>query len=143
MLIDKYLSAYDFSEYHSIEFVTSVNGIYEKILQCDFKRSILIQFLFRLRGISTRSYTIAHLTTMGFIKLAEQPGEEILYGMVTDSPTFNTCKSNITPTGFIQNSDPEIIKAVINFKLREMSNSHHIISTETRVWCGSKEMRSK
>lgn len=143
MLIDKYLPVYDFNECHAVEVTASPDGIYEKMILCDFKESILIRFLFRLRGIPKHLYTIAHLTNMGFTKLDEQPGHEILYGMVTASPMFNTCKSNITPSEFIQDSDPATIKAVINFKLQGKSESRHIISTETRVWCGSKKMRSR
>lgn len=139
MLIDKYLPAYHFNELHSIE----VNGIYQKMLQCDFSNSSLIKFLFRLRGMPEEVYSIEHLTSMGFIKLDEEPGKEILYGMVTDNPMFNTCQSNISSKEFTQKEDGNIIKAVINFKLQDKSNSQHIISTETRVWCGSKAMKSK
>jgi|SRR5215203_4838787 len=143
MLIDKYLPAYHFNEHHSIEVNGFVSGIYQKMLQCDFSNSTLIKFLFRLRGMPKEVYSIEHLTRMGFIKLDEEPGKEILFGMVTDNPMFNTCQSNVTSKEFIQKADATIIKAVINFKLQDKSNSQHIISTETRVWCGSKAMKSK
>lgn len=143
MLIDKYLPAYHFNELHSIEIIGVVSDIYQKMLQCDFSNSSLIKFLFRLRGMPTKVYSIDHLTSMGFIKLDEEPGKEILFGMVTDNPMFNTCKSNVSPEEFIQKADDPIIKAVINFRLQDKSNLQHIISTETRVWCGNKELKSK
>lgn len=143
MLIDKYLSAYDFNEFHSIKVNASANGIYEIMLSCDVSRSFLIRFLFRLRGMPKHLYTINHLTSMGFIKLDEQPGKEIAYGIITTSPTFNCCLSNISPASFIQNTNASTIKAVINFKLQEKNNSNHIISTETRIWCGSRAMKTK
>jgi len=143
MLIDKYLPAYHFNEHHAIEVNGFVNGIYQKMLQGDFSNSFLVKFLFRLRGMPKEVYSIEHLTSMGFIKLEEEPGKEILYGMVTDNPMFNTCQSNISSKEFLQKNDGSIIKAVINFKLQDKSNSQHIISTETRVWCGSKAMKSK
>ena len=143
MLIDKYLPAYQFNEFHFVELNGFVDGIYQKMLQCDFSNSSLIKFLFRIRGMSKQVYTIEHLTKMGFIKLDEEPGKEILFGMVTDNPMFNTCKSNVSSKEFIQQTDDTIIKAVINFKLQDKSNSQHIISTETRVWCGSKATKSK
>lgn len=113
------------------------------MLQCDFGNSSLIKFLFWLRGMPAKVYSIEHLTNMGFIKLDEEPGKEILFGMVTDNPMFNTCKSNVSSQEFIQKAEDTIIKAVINFRLQDKSNSQHIISTETRVWCGSKAMKSK
>jgi hypothetical protein len=143
MLIEKYLSAYHFNELHSIEINGFGNGIYQRMLQCDFRNSLLINFLFSLRGIPREVYSIEHLTRMGFIKLDEEPGKEILFGMMTDNPMFNSCRSNISSNEFIQKADTTIIKAVINFKLQGKNNLQHIISTETRVWCGSDEMRSK
>ena len=143
MLIDKYLSTYHFNELHSIEVNGFVSNIYQKMLQCDFSNSSLIKFLFILRGMPKEVYSIEHLTRMGFIKLDEEPGKEILYGMVTDNPMFNTCQSNVSSKEFLQINTGSIIKAVINFKLQNKSISQHIISTETRVWCGSKPMKSK
>jgi len=143
MLIDKYLPAYHFNECHSVELNGFVDGIYRKMLECDFSSSLLIRFLFRIRGISKKVCSIEHLTNMGFIKLDEEPGKEILFGMVTDNLMFNTCRSDVSPKDFVLKSDTTTIKAVINFKLRDKSNSQHIISTETRVWCGSKAMKSR
>ncbi len=143
MLIDKYLSSYHFNELHSIEVNRFVTGIYHKMLQCDFSNSALIKILFWLRGMPKEVYSIEHLTNMGFVKLDEEPGKEILFGMVTDNPMFNNCLSNVSSKEFLQKNDGSIIKAVINFKLQEKSSSQHIISTETRVWCGSKAMKSK
>lgn len=143
MLIDKYLSAYDFNEYHSIKVNASANGIYDKMLSCDISRSFSIRLLFRLRGMPKRLHTINNLTDMGFVKLDEQPGKEIVYGIITNSPTFNCCLSNVTAVSFIQNTDASTIKAVINFKIQEERSSTQIISTETRVWCSSKAMKSK
>ena len=141
MLIDKYLSAYDFNEFHSTKVNASANVIYNKMLSCDVSRSFLIRFLFRLRGMPKHLHTINHLTNMCFVKLDEQPGKEISYGIMTTSPTFNCCLSNTTPASFSQNADASIIKAVINFQLQEQSNLTHLIFTETRIWCGSRAMR--
>lgn len=143
MLIDKYLSAYDFTEFHSITVKASGNDLYNKMLSCDFSRSFLIRLLFRLRGMPKHIYTIGHLTNMGFVKLGEQSGKESVYGIVTTSPTFSCCLSNVTLESFIQNTDASIIKAAINFQLQKLNNSTHLISTETRVWCGSRAMRKK
>lgn len=143
MLIDKYLSAYDFNEYHSIKVHAPASGIYDKMLRCDVSRSFLIRALYKLRGMPKHLYTIEHLTSMGFIKLDELPGEEIVYGIVTTSPTFNCCQSNVSPASFIQNTNPSLIKAAINFHIQEQNSFAAIISTETRVWCGSSAMRSK
>jgi hypothetical protein len=143
MLIDKYLPAHDFNEFHCVELNSPAKNIYQKMLSCDFSKSYLIKFFFRLRGIPKNLFNIDHLTKMGFIKLDEEPGTEILYGMITDSPIFNSCKPSFSPDYFIRNSDPSIIKAVINFQIQDQGNLKHTISTETRVWCGNKQLKSK
>lgn len=48
---------------------------------------------------------------MGFIKLDEEPGKEMLFALI------NTCQSNILSKELIQKIDDNIIKLVINFKL--------------------------
>ena len=143
MLINKYLSAYHYSEYHSIQVNGFVGDIYGKMLQCDFSGNSMIRLLFRLRGMPKDVYSIERLAAAGFTKLDEVPGREIVFGLVTDSPIFNSCKSNISSKDFMQNVDAGLIKAVINFKVQIESNSKHIISTETRVWCGSNALKAK
>jgi hypothetical protein len=143
MLIDKYLPGYDFNEFHSININAPATDIYEKMLHCDLSRNFLIRFLFRLRGMPKHLLTIGHLTSMGFIKLDEQPGKEILYGIITSRSTFSNCHSNLSSASFIVNTSGSIIKAVINFKIEEQDNLTQVISTETRILCGSRKMKIK
>ena len=143
MLIEDYLPVYDFKESHSIRVNTSSNDIYQKMLHADFSKSTIINFLFRIRGIPKGLYTIEHITKMGFIKLDEEPGKEILFGMITNSPVFNKCQSNISPSDFSLKSGEARIKAVINFKVNDQGFSNYVISTETRILCGSKQMKLK
>jgi hypothetical protein len=143
MLIDKYLPAYDFNEFHSVELDSAAKDIYQKMLHCDLSNNHLIRFFFRLRGIPKELYNIDHLTKMGFIRLGEEPAREIIFGMITGNPMFNSCKPNFSPVDFLGNSDTSIIKAVINFQVQDQGNSKHTISTETRVWCGNKKLKSK
>ena len=85
------------------------------MLHCDLSNSSLIRFFFKLRGVSTEVYSIEHFTNIGFMKLDEEPGKEILCGMVVINPMLNTFQSNISSKEFIQKADGNIIKAVINF----------------------------
>ena len=58
MLIDKYLSVYDFNEFHSIKVNALSNGMYHKMLSCDMSQSFLVRLLFRLRGMPGHLYSI-------------------------------------------------------------------------------------
>jgi hypothetical protein len=143
LLIEDYLPVYHFKESHSIKLVSPNDNLYKKMLECDFSKSLIIRLLYKVRGIPTKLCTIEDITQMGFLKLAEKPGEEIIFGMVTDSPMFKRCQSNLSPSDFITKSDTSIIKAVINFNVKYQNLSNYIVSTETRIWCGSKRMKSK
>jgi hypothetical protein len=143
MLIDKYLPEYQFQEFHSIKLYGFFEGIFQTMLQTDLGNNALIKMLFKIRGMGTNTYSIERLPGMGFIKLQEEPGQEIIFGRITDSPTFSTCFAGMSSIEFIHRSGPSDIKAVISFKLQQINNAQHIISTETRVWCGSKALKSK
>lgn len=142
MLIDKYLPVYHFNEFHSIQLHGVFTDIYQTMLHCDLGNSF-IKVLFRLRGLPSEVVTIERLGNAGFIKLHEEPGKEIIFGRMTTSPMFNNCQAIPSPGEFIQHCDPATIKAVINFKLGEINHSQHIISTETRVCCGSQAMKRR
>ncbi len=137
MLIENFLPNYHYREIHSIKIVSASADIYQQMMNCDLRQSLIIKFLFRIRGIPAELSTIKDITRLGFIQLDEKQGEEILYGMVTNSPTFSGCEMIKSSSEFINQENDSIIKAVINFRVcSELPN--HLISTETRVWCGSR-----
>ena len=143
MLIDIYLPQYHFKEFHFTTLNISSNDVYQKMLRCDLSKSFLIKLLFRLRGMSKELCTIEDLQRMDFLKLAENPGKEILFGMITENAMFNSCQQIRSGSEFINHSNPKTIKAVINFAVESKGNARHIISTETRVWCGSTKMKRR
>jgi hypothetical protein len=54
---------------------------------------------------------------------------------------FNSCCAAISATDFVSESYSSAIKAVINFQVKCKPGGMHILSTETRVCCGSKKNR--
>jgi len=143
MLIDKYLPKYDFREFHSIKVISHTDNVYQQVLNCDLSQSWVIKLLFRIRGIPAGFSSIEDILRMGFIKLDEVPGEEIIFGMITNSPVFNGCRTITSGSEFISRGEPDILKAVINFRVTEDLLSQFTISTETRVWCGSAGIKKR
>jgi hypothetical protein len=140
MLIDKYLRKYDFAMHCSTELGHAISP-YEKMLRCDFSKNRLIKFLLTLRGISTDFKSIEQLPDAGFVKLDEAPGTEIVFGIITNSAMFNSCCPAVSPADFVSESYSSAIKAVVNFQVQCKPGAKHILSTETRVYCGSKKNR--
>ena len=141
MLIDRFMPEFDFQEFHSKQ-VNYHPDIYEQMLTADFSRSFLIKNLFRLRGIRSHVATIFDMTKFGFGILDEKTGEEIVLGMISTSPIFNKCRIKFSPQEFLNDKDPLHIKAVINFRISHLKE-YSIISTETRVLCGSSKMKNQ
>jgi hypothetical protein len=143
MLIDSYLPGYDFRTCRSILIESSSTAIYQQLLVADLSRSSTITLLFRLRGLRPDFHTIRDLEKLGFTLLQENPGEEILFGMITHHARFSDCRPGITAAEFLEQGDRGTIKAVINFHVTELAATHSRISTETRIWCGSRGMKWK
>jgi len=141
MLIETYLPNYHYREFHSIKIVSSSEDVYQQVINCDLSRSRVIQFLFRVRGMRQKLSTIKDITRLGFVKLDEKSGEEILFGIISNRPTFSGCEIIRSPLEFIEHRGENIIKAVINLHVINESPLNKIISTETRVWCGSNKMK--
>jgi hypothetical protein len=141
MLIETYLPNYHYREFHSIKIVSSSEDVYQQVINCDLSRSRVIKFLFRMRGMRQKLSTIRDISKLGFVKLDEKPGEEILFGIISNRPTFSGCEIIKSPSEFIEHRGENIIKAVINLSVHSESSLNQIVSTETRVWCGSSKMK--
>lgn len=131
-LIDKYLPAFTFSEYHSIMVTGTMERVYQAARDMDMSRSRLVVWLFRLRGLPTKRMNLqGFISDVGFTMIEEDVPKEILMGFWT--------RWGIAPiTGyedFVRNSISARIKVVWNFYLEEVSPDHIRLSTETRVQC--------
>jgi hypothetical protein len=140
-LIDRYLPESHYSNRYSIYCTCSRPSAYEEMLHTNLTGSKLIRFLFKLRGMAGTPLSISDLERFGFIKLGETVQQEIVYGIATHSPTFSHCIHLNSPEDFT-GLHADVIKSVINFRI-EPAQQGCMISTETRVWCGSKKLRKK
>ena len=143
MLIDKYMRHFDFREHHFKKVKGQPENIYPLMKRTNLSGSFIINLLFKLKGIPAGITTINDLEKMGFIKLEENYGKEILFGIVTLSWMFNGCELKITPEEFIELNDKGYIKAVINFHITKENDDTTLLSTETRVLCTDESIRKK
>lgn len=126
-----------------MEIVPAIEDLFTKVIACDLGNNFIIRLLFRLRGMSTRFHSIQDLERMGFTMLDQEPGKEVIFGMITHSAMFNSCHEMVSPLAFIAYSDPSSIKAVINLHIETMAGTGHVITTETRILCNSSKMKSR
>ena len=140
MLIDVFLKQYSFSERHSIPVKASPDELYPIVLNADLGTSRLIKLLFRLRGMPSHRISVNRMEELGFIRLAENPAEEIVFGIVTQSWMFNGCTVPLSSNEFLHLNEKGHIKAVINFHLKKADDVFTLLSTETRVFCTDEQL---
>lgn len=143
MLIDTFLPTCHYREYHAVSLGKFSPAFYPLMLKTNLSGSFITRLLFWARGLPNGGHTIEHLNTLGFTKLGEKEREEIVYGMITGSGFFAGCRPGVTSDGFLAERSPGTIKAVINFRIEKKGENKTVISTETRVLCGSRKMQKK
>jgi len=120
-LIDKYLPAYTYNEYHERSIDASAEECFIAAKNLDMSRSFITKALMKLRGIPTKD-----LTLQGFIKnicftyLEEEPNKEFV----------------------IDASQPNL-KIFWNFYFKKTGENKTIVSTETRILCLTKKSKSR
>ena len=134
MLIDEFLSDYDFVETHGVSIHATPDRIYRVASEIDFSESFLIRALFFLRGLSTEKVTLESLKKTRFEILGEIPGREILLGLAGKFWLPAGDMKKIDGESFKKFNVAGYAKAVWNFALRS-EGSDVRLTTETRVNC--------
>ena len=140
MLIDEFLSDYDFVETHGVWIHAGADEIYRAANEVDFSESLLIKSLFFLRGLSAEKVTLDSLKRSRFEILAETPGQEILLGLVGRFWTMSGDLKKIDAESFKRFNAAGYAKAVWNFALRPDGPDMRL-TTETRVKCLDADSR--
>lgn len=130
MIIDQYLSTYQFSEYHEMEIARSVEKVYPLILSTPFTRSNIIRWLFAFRGLPRKMDSVGGFIESGFIKLEEKQNEELVLGFLFGASGLRA----VSPSVFKRFDENNHVKGVWNFRVQSRGEKS-IASTETRVHC--------
>jgi hypothetical protein len=142
MLIDEFLSDYDFVETHAVSIRASAAEIYQTAGEVDFADSFIVRSLFRVRGLATKGVTLQSLTSSRFEILGEIPGKEMLLGVVGKFWKLDGELKKIDAVSFTNFDTPGYAKAVWNFSLAEEGDATRL-ATETRIKCLDPESRKR
>ena len=119
MLIDEFLSEYDFVERHDISIRARAADIYRVVNEMDFGESFVIRWLFRLRGMSGENVTLHSLKRSRFEILGHIMDREMVLGLVGKFWTIGGGLQKINAESFKQFERPGFAKAVWNFSVVE------------------------
>lgn len=134
MLIDEFLSEYDFVETHDITIHARPAEIYRAANEVDFSESFVIRWLFRLRGLSTGKVTLDSLRSSRFQILGETINRELVLGIVGRFWTPNGELKKIDADSFKKFDAAGYAKAAWNFSVAPDGEDTRL-TTETRIKC--------
>ncbi|HEX8289513.1 MAG TPA: hypothetical protein VF556_16135 [Pyrinomonadaceae bacterium] len=149
MLIDEFMPVYDFSEKHETTVLAAAETAYDALNSFDFNESIIIHWLFRLRGLALKNsrgatsqkMTLRDMSKFDFVLLEENPNEEILFGLIGKfwKPTGDLQRVNAKD--FLCFDKGGYAKTTWNFTLIDSAPQKVCLKTETRVLCMDEESR--
>ncbi len=155
MLIESFIPNPDAVESHKIEIAASREAVYQALWSTDLGSSPIIKILMALRSLPgilshpkrlrhlPRQITLQTIIEAGFGQLAEEPGREVVLGVVGQ---FWRPAGNILPFSeemFRGPVQPGLARGVWNFAVQEAGKERTVLSTETRVVCGDPASRLK
>lgn len=153
MLIDRYLPDFDVHERHHTLVDAPPEETYAAVRRLDLTRSRTVRRLLAARAIPgmirarrrprRESLTIDDLTRGGFVILEEEPGTEIVLGVVGRFWSAQPGVRRIEPSEFAGYDEPGVAKAAWNFRVESISDERSVVITETRVRCTDVEGRRK
>lgn len=140
MLIDEFLPEHDFVEKHGILIRADAADIYRVANEIDFSESLVIRWLFRLRGLSAENLTLRALRKFKFETLGETVNKELVLGLVGRFWTISGALQKIDAESFKKFDKAGFAKAVWNFSL-DADGDKTCLTTETRIKCLDADSR--
>lgn len=147
MLIDAYLPRYDVSEHHELRVSAAPARTYAAVWDADLAAAFLVKALFALRALPSlfggpragprlaARVTLRDVLRLGFFVLDEDPGREIVVGVIGRfwKPTGNLLPGD--RARFLAPPDAGTACAAWNFTVSELPDGGTLLATETRVRC--------
>ncbi|MFQ5527419.1 MAG: hypothetical protein ACE5GX_14285 [Thermoanaerobaculia bacterium] len=154
MLIDRFIAQPDALEVHRIEIPAAPEVVYPALWRTDLGSSWIVKLLLGLRALpgillGRRSLVrpprldLEAIIAAGFGKLAEEPGREIVLGVVG---RFWRPTGNLLPFDRASFDGPVpagLAIAAWNFTVRPTDRGSSVLETETRIACGDDASRRK
>jgi hypothetical protein len=142
VLIDRFLPDYDVVEHHAVDIDAPVDDAYRAVKELDLARSPVVLALLFARGLPhlftgavkpKRRLGLDEIVESGFVVLAEEPGRELVLGIVGKFWQLSSGVHRIEPDEFIGFGAPGFAKAVWNFVVSTRTGGGSRVETETRV----------
>ncbi|MBU1276637.1 MAG: hypothetical protein KJ720_14780 [Proteobacteria bacterium] len=143
MLLNSCLPTYDVRARYQEFMPAPPERVYALARDLDWSRSPLVSWLFKLRGLGRvkAEPSLANMQKMGFLILDEEPGRELVLGVVGRFWLPTGGVQRVSPRGFLEFDQPGYAKAAMNFLAEPAPGGGCLLSTETRVLCLGPQAR--
>jgi|WetSurMetagenome_2_1015567.scaffolds.fasta_scaffold67224_1 hypothetical protein len=157
MHLDKFMPDYEFHEIHTVTIQASPQRVFSAIKELTGADiSPLVSLLMQVRNLPGRLTKRADFGSFqngtfleqmfknGFIPLAEQPGREIVFGLVGQfwKPVLEKVPAIAGPQAFLAFDDPAYARVAANLFVDEVDGGVRC-STETRIHASDPSTRRK
>ena len=145
MLLDTFLPRYDFAERHSRVIAAPARAVWEAIEAVTLAEMPVVGAFFALRSLPARlagrpglpqvqhQPVLAQLPESGFVRLAEDPGRELVLGVIAQMWKRGGETAKIRDGAqFLAFERADFVKAAMNFRLSDSIVGTRL-ETETRV----------
>jgi hypothetical protein len=142
VLIDRFVPHGDFSERHDIGVDAPPDKAWNALRDVDLGQDWIIRGLMILRGMKPgKRLTLNDAPRLGFVMLGEEPGVEIVVGVVGKfwRPTGNV--RPIEAERFTRFDEVGFAKAAWNFRVIERGPGKSLVVTHTRIVCNDPASR--
>ena len=143
MLLDRFLPVYEVRTRYQDFLPAPAEQAYALARDLDWSRSPLVSLLFKLRGLGQTRLkpSLENMQKLGFLVLGEEPGRELVVGVVGRFWLPSGGVQRVSPADFVGFDRPGYAKAAVNFLADPLPGGGCLLSTETRVQCLGPQAR--
>ncbi len=153
-ILDDFVPAYQFAEFHTIRVKAPRARVYQAIREVPANEITLFRTLTWIRRFGRRGPEgvlnapekmplLDVATRTSFMLLAEEPGREIVLGTLVGGPKGWRPKRDPTPDDFKALHAPGFALGAINFRVEDTANRETLLTTETRIYATDASARRK
>jgi hypothetical protein len=135
MLIDQFLPTYDINAEYQIDIHAPIERVYSAARYLNMSDSWIVRWLYRLRGLPKYNLTLDGMLKWGFVLLADQPSQEIVFGLIGRFWTHSAQIQSVTVDTFVEFQQQGYAKTVANIAFIPQDVGIVRVTTETRVYC--------
>ena len=148
-MLDAVLPRWDVADRHAILVDAAADRTYDAIRRVDLAAAPIARVLFALRnplvlirrrGVPAR-LTLDDIARAGFVVLGEDPGKEIVLGVVGRFWALSGGRLRVAAADFATHAAPDTAKAAMSFRVEPAGPDRCRVITETRVLCADDRAR--